>query len=934
MEEGEAGDMADIVIDLFANIPFKLVETENLGTFQDAAGVIVKLAMEALKPQIREFVCARLDDDLAYSAAQMQAWSVADPTDWATDRAEIYRSLSRLSSTVSSARETAIIAGGWAEGLGDSQDAFAFLAVVAKQAKGAEYAAQGGKYLANLSAYGADLFGGLYSIYGAQELVQTAHNNEPLPEQPQQSQKLSPSFAKAAVPTTATIPDLAADIDSFSLIIDNAVAALDSGPVESAVTTLFAGASSLPVNHENLDTELYKINLEFSGLVTNVPFVDSKIGQFQDLYRDHDFFSQSLRQITGEYIDAVIATGTAGVANPVYLVARDELVVALGLVKQRLVSMKLALNDVRASLPNVTDAEVLPAVHLSLDSVVSASTGLDEITLSPEVFTVTVRARNLSDGQLDNLSANLVVSDSPNYAFVSPPTQVIASLAAEGAGAASEALVSWDISFAGPLDEPNFALLYGNLRENGNAPKSYRANNAIGILHVDPDLYDEDSDRLSTAFENANGLDPTVPETNPDLDGDGLSNDEERRLRTNLMVPDSDADGLSDYEEIYATVRDVMTDPLNPDTDGDGSGDLLDLAPTDPLSDTPETPPNPGAGMLTVDQTTVVLSDAQPFAGINVDHTGSGDAIWQARVLDPGLFQLGVNPGETKPAPGVLFVAARGSSPDYTRAVRSRILVEAVGQPGESKIWIDVLYQGAQGVGGQDSDDDGVPDESDNCPNTFNSDQIDTDSDGAGNACDDDDDNDGVPDAMDDYPLGRFNDLEPNDFAFAFIETLARSGITAGCGDGNYCPGDSVTRAQMAVFLERGINGSDFVPPPATGTLFADVGANSFAASFIEQLANDGITSGCGNGNYCPGNEVTRAQMAVFLLRSKYGSAYQPPPASGIFPDVSLNNFAAAWIEQLAAEGITSGCGNGNYCPSDSVTRAQMAVFLVRTFGL
>jgi hypothetical protein len=138
----------------------------------------------------------------------------------------------------------------------------------------------------------------------------------------------------------------------------------------------------------------------------------------------------------------------------------------------------------------------------------------------------------------------------------------------------------------------------------------------------------------------------------------------------------------------------------------------------------------------------------------------------------------------------------------------------------------------------------------------------------------------------------------------------------------------------MAVFLERGMNGSGFVPPPATGSVFLDVKAGDFAASFIERLAADGITSGCGNNNYCPGAVVTRAQMAVFLLRAKYGSSYTPPPASGVFADAPLGSFAVAFIEQLAAEGITAGCGGGNYCPNAKVTRDQMAVFLVRTFGL
>ena len=74
--------------------------------------------------------------------------------------------------------------------------------------------------------------------------------------------------------------------------------------------------------------------------------------------------------------------------------------------------------------------------------------------------------------------------------------------------------------------------------------------------------------------------------------------------------------------------------------------------------------------------------------------------------------------------------------------------------------------------------------------------------------------------------------------------------------------------------------------------------------------------------------------MAVFLLRAKYGSAYTPPPATGLFTDVPTSHWAAAWIEQLAAEGITGGCGANLYCPHESVSRAQMAVFLVKTFNL
>ena len=74
--------------------------------------------------------------------------------------------------------------------------------------------------------------------------------------------------------------------------------------------------------------------------------------------------------------------------------------------------------------------------------------------------------------------------------------------------------------------------------------------------------------------------------------------------------------------------------------------------------------------------------------------------------------------------------------------------------------------------------------------------------------------------------------------------------------------------------------------------------------------------------------------MAVFLLRAKYGAAYTPPPATGLFTDVPTSYWAAAWIEQLAREGITSGCGGGNFCPGSAVNRAQLSVFLVKMFDL
>lgn len=191
---------------------------------------------------------------------------------------------------------------------------------------------------------------------------------------------------------------------------------------------------------------------------------------------------------------------------------------------------------------------------------------------------------------------------------------------------------------------------------------------------------------------------------------------------------------------------------------------------------------------------------------------------------------------------------------------------------------------------------------------------------------------------IDPRSAATFADVSPDNFALPWIEKLYNARVTGGCSTDPllYCPDQAVTRAQMAVFLARSMNGSSYTSAGTTAAIFGDVPSSYWADTWIKQLAANGITSGCGNGNYCPEASVTRAQMAIFLLRSKYGSSYVPPAIGGStgFSDVPTDHWAAAWIKQLAAERITGGCGNGNYCPDTPVTRAQMAVFLVKTFNL
>ena len=181
--------------------------------------------------------------------------------------------------------------------------------------------------------------------------------------------------------------------------------------------------------------------------------------------------------------------------------------------------------------------------------------------------------------------------------------------------------------------------------------------------------------------------------------------------------------------------------------------------------------------------------------------------------------------------------------------------------------------------------------------------------------------------------VADFLDVPPAQQFHFYVTTLVSNSITVGIGNGLYGVGEPTLRQQMAVFLLKAKYGLCYTPPPCVGQ-FGDVPCPSNFANWIEALAGEGITGGCGGGNYCPQNPVRRDQMAVFLLKAEHGSTYTPPGCAGTFPDVPCPSQFADWIEQLAAEQITGGCGGGNYCPGDNNTRGQMAVFITKTFHL
>jgi subtilisin family serine protease len=172
-----------------------------------------------------------------------------------------------------------------------------------------------------------------------------------------------------------------------------------------------------------------------------------------------------------------------------------------------------------------------------------------------------------------------------------------------------------------------------------------------------------------------------------------------------------------------------------------------------------------------------------------------------------------------------------------------------------------------------------------------------------------------------------------------YIEQLFKKGTTTGCtalnpstGSRNYCPNDTVTRRDMAVFIIRSLGLTELFPAVPT---FADVPASMFGWGFVERFYQQGITNGCAINplRYCPLDNVTRRDMAVFIIRAKGLSELFP--AVPTFADVPASMFGWGFVERFYEQGITTGCAVAplRYCPLDFVDRKAMAAFLIRAFG-
>jgi hypothetical protein len=185
-----------------------------------------------------------------------------------------------------------------------------------------------------------------------------------------------------------------------------------------------------------------------------------------------------------------------------------------------------------------------------------------------------------------------------------------------------------------------------------------------------------------------------------------------------------------------------------------------------------------------------------------------------------------------------------------------------------------------------------------------------------------------------------FGDNPTSSPFFSFIQGIYAAEVIPGTGIDTFSPSGFITRKEMAQYVLKARFGSSHVPPACTSPAFADVPCSHPYATWINEFKALGITGGCspdpdGGGpglpSYCPEGTINRAEMAVFLVAAAGFPLVGCPPSS--FTDVATSSPFCPYINTIASRGITAGCGGNAFCQTDLVTRSQMSVFMITTFG-
>ena len=176
----------------------------------------------------------------------------------------------------------------------------------------------------------------------------------------------------------------------------------------------------------------------------------------------------------------------------------------------------------------------------------------------------------------------------------------------------------------------------------------------------------------------------------------------------------------------------------------------------------------------------------------------------------------------------------------------------------------------------------------------------------------------------------KFKDVSPNDWFYSSVMYVNKNGLMTGLNETEFGPVQSLARAQFAMILYR-MNGS---PAVDYTNKFKDVAAGIWYTDPIMWASNKGVVTGYSNGNFGPGDNINREQMAVMMYRYAKNQGYDVSASVelGNYKDgVNVSGFAKQAMQWCVAEGIITGKYNGTQLdPQGNAIRAECATIIRR----
>ena len=178
----------------------------------------------------------------------------------------------------------------------------------------------------------------------------------------------------------------------------------------------------------------------------------------------------------------------------------------------------------------------------------------------------------------------------------------------------------------------------------------------------------------------------------------------------------------------------------------------------------------------------------------------------------------------------------------------------------------------------------------------------------------------------------NFNDLDNVEWARESIEALAAEGVISGMGDGKFKPDLKVTREQ---FVKMIVVAFGLYDEKATTDKFSDVSAKAWYQSYVASAVNRGIIEGIDNSHFGIGSEITRAEMAVILDRAATAAGINmgtDEEKTSYIDKAEIPSYAQTSINKITNKGIMSGVGDNRFAPREKATRAMAAkvIYLLR----